>query len=329
MTAARFRVGVIGMGRVAAGFDAPAGPAIRTHLKGILADPRFELACVADIDQGRARAELARFKVKAEIAAPEALALAALDVLCIASPDDTHLDLAQRAAGGRSRVVLVEKPLGGAPAQQSALAERLAARGATLAVNHTRRWIPNVANWIAEAKSGGFGRPMSGVVHYSRGLRHNGIHAFDLIGAFFGTHVSGVKTIAPAIEDFDGSDPTRSLVVTLAADPGHIPVVLLGIDGRIQSEFSVDLRFEKARVHIFDRDGIRAEVHRPADSGFDGFAQELRPVGVFHDDPPRLFGTLWSNIADHLDGKGSIACAGMDGLLGYELMDRVVRQVSP
>ncbi|MDI1344755.1 MAG: Gfo/Idh/MocA family oxidoreductase [Pseudolabrys sp.] len=329
MTAARFRVGVIGMGRIAVGFDEPAGPAIRTHLKGILADPRFELACVADIDQGRARAELERFGVKADIAAPEALAVADLDVLCIASPDDTHLDLAQRAASGRSRVVLVEKPLGGTQAQQKVLVERFAARGAELSIDHTRRWIPKVANWIAEAKSGAFGPPVSGVVHYSRGLRHNGIHAFDLIGAFFGTAVSNVKTIAPAIDDYASSDPTHSLVVTVNAAERHIPVVMLGVDGRIQSEFSVDLRFEQARVHIFDQDGIRADLYRPADSGFSGFAPELRPVEAFHDDPRRLFGILWNNIADHLDGKASLASAGVDGLVGYELMDCVVRQVSP
>lgn len=328
MTAARFRVGVIGMGRIAAGFDEPTGPAIRTHLKGILADPRFELAYVADMDQGRAHAELERYGVNADIAAPEALAMAGLDVLCIASPDDTHLNLAQCAAGGRSRVVLVEKPLGGTPAQQKALVERFAARGAELSINHTRRWIPKVANWIAEAKNGRFGPPVSGVVHYSRGLRHNGIHAFDLIGGFFGTAVSNVKAIAPAIEDYASSDLTHSLVVTLDADQRSIPVVLFGVDGRIQSEFSVDLRFEQARAHIFDQDGIRAELYRPVDSGFSGFAPELRPVETFYDDPPRLFGILWNNIADHLDGKTPLASVGVDGLVGYELLDHVVGQVS-
>ena len=315
------------MGRIAAGFDGPGGPAIRTHLKGILSERRLQLTCVADIDRQRALSELRRFGVEANVESPEALAAANIDVVCIASPDETHIDFAERAAAGHARVVLVEKPLGGTQEQRRGIVDRCAARGADLSVDHTRRWIPNLSDWVWQARSGAFGRPISGVVHYSRGFQHNGIHAFDLVGAFFGTDAESVQSIAPPIGDYASHDPTYSLVVTMNVAERGIPLAVFGVDGRIQTVFSVELRFERARVHVFDQNGIRAELHRKADSGFSGFASELCPVESFHDDPARLFGVLWSNIADHLERKAALACAGTDALIGYELMERILARL--
>src|SRR5262249_48970510 len=153
--------------------------------------------CVADVDRDRALSELCRFGVTVDVESPEVLAAANVDVVCIASPDETHIEFAGRAAAGNARVVLVEKPLGGTQEQRRDIIDRCAARGADFLVNHTRRWIPKLSDWIAQAKSGAFGHPISGVVHYTRGFQHNGIHAFDLVGAFFGADAESVQSIAP------------------------------------------------------------------------------------------------------------------------------------
>lgn len=322
--AAPFRVGILGMGRVASGFDKPGDDVIRTHLKGILADPRLVLTHVADRDAEHARAELERFGIRAEIIVPEAIAAADVDVLCIASPDDTHMEYVERAFTGSARVVLTEKPLNGSAARRSTAVSELAARGALLAVNHLRRWIPGLGEWIRDAKAGKYGKPLSAIVRYNRGFQHNGSHAMDLLAAFLGVHVESVMVVNEPIHDYSDEDPTRSLSVSLDVDGARVPVIFLGFDGRIQSIFAVDIHFERARVSIFEQEATRAELHTLRPSNHDGFSPELAPVEVFSDNPPRLFKMLWSNVADHLQNGAPLACAGIDALAAYDLSDAIL-----
>jgi predicted dehydrogenase len=319
-----FRVGIIGAGRIAATFDVPAGPEIRTHMKAILSEPRLLITHIGDKDRQKASEAAKLFGVKAEIAEPDAVAVADVDALCIASPDGTHLAYAQRAADGPARVVLVEKPIEGSSEERHKLATRLSARGATLVLHHQRRWIPGLADWVGQARSGAFGAPLSATVHYTRGFRHNGVHALDLVAAFFGTDVGTVAEIADGIADFSKEDLTRSLLVTMHSGTRRVPLTMFGVDGRVQTAFSVTLTFERAKVAVFDEGSIRTELHRPTEHEIAGFAPELRTTVRFADDPPRLLATVWRNVADHLESGAPIACAGRDALAAYDLADAVL-----
>lgn len=318
-----FRVGILGMGRIAAGFDDPGGPAIQTHVKAILSEPRLSIACVSDLDLGRARSEVNRYGIEASVVSPEEILKANLDALCIATPDGSHLDYC-RMIDGKVRVALVEKPLEGDGAQRRSVVTKLAERDIALVINHQRRWIPDMAGWIAEARAGRFGKPVSVVIHYSNGFRHNGVHAFDLVAAFVGTEVLSAVSAHDAVVDYGMSDPTRTLFVTLA---GPTPVAIFGINANVQTAFSVDIRFEQARVLVFDESGIRAELFRAADIGVVGFSSELRPVSKFHDDPPRLLAEVWRNIADYLELGAPLACEGDDALAAYDLADSIVSRL--
>lgn len=190
-------------------------------------------------------------------------------------------------------------------------------------MHHQRRWIPALADWMAQGSSGAFGKPLSVTGHYTRGLRHNGVHFFDLVAGFLGTDVAWVKRLGEGIADRDAEDLTQSLVMMLRHKGAKIPLALYGTDGRVQTVFSFDVRYERARLAVFDQAGIRAELHRPADLGLDGFAPELRPALSFHDEPPHLIGVVWRNIADHLERGAPLTCAGRGALAAYDLVDAV------
>ena len=298
---APFRVGILGMGKMSAGFDSPDDARICTHVKAVLADARMQIVQVADRDSARAAREAQRFGLTAAVVSPEEICAADLDVLCIATPDDTHAAFARRAAAGPARIVLCEKPLDGDVAARNAICSSFAGRGRQFAINHLRRWIPGLGAWSAEARAGVFGPPLSVCVHYTRGLRHNGIHALDLIAAFLGPKLGSVRQIGPAIVDLDADDPTRTLDGTFETTLGAVPFTLFGVDGRLQTVFSVDIRFERARVTVYDENGIRAELYRAAPVAFAGYAPELCATERYHDDPPRLMAEVWHNVADHLD----------------------------
>ena len=315
-------MGILGMGRIASGFDRFDGPEVQTHMKAIMREPRLKIAYVADVAPERACCEAQRFKLEARVVSPEEMLGATMDVLCIASPDGTHLNYLT-SLKGRARLILTEKPLEGTKAERAEALANLEARGSALVVHHQRRWIPQLNEWMFAAKAGAYGRAASATVHYTRGLRHNGVHALDLIAGFVGTDVRDVCAIGQGIADLNPRDLTRSLLLTLGDGNAELPVMLYGVDGRIQTAFAVDIRFEKARVVVYDEGGIRAELHRAADIGVEGFAPELRRAVLFHDDPPALMTAVWRNIADHLERGTALACVGRDALAAYDLADAI------
>lgn len=310
------------MGRIASGFDRPDGSEVQTHVKAVLREPRLRIVCVADTVPERARSEAQRFGLDARVVSPEEMLSAAVDVLCIASPDGTHLSYL-KSFKGSARIVLTEKPLEGTTVERAAVLEGLEARGCALVVHHQRRWIPRLNEWMSAAKAGAFGQPLSATIHYTRGLHHNAVHALDLLAGFVGMDVRDAHAIGQGIADLDRRDLTRSLLLMLGNGNVELPAMLYGVDGRVQTVFAVDVRFEQARVIVYDESGMRAELHQPADVNVEGFAPELRRTVSFHDDPPALIADVWRNIADHLQSGAPLACSGRDALAAYDLADAI------
>ncbi len=317
----RLAVGFVGFGLIAAGFDRPGGPEINTHLKACLADGRFDVAMVADPDTASATATLRSWGVAAPVAATEVVLDAALDVLCIASPDALHAEHLARAARGSARVILCEKPWSGDAAERADVLANVAARGAVLVVNHTRRWIPPLARWMEQARAGEFGPALSARLVYGRGLRHNAVHGLDLVAGFLDPRVVDVQDWGDAIHDYSTEDPTRSLLVTLACGAHRLPLWIEGIDGRLQSTFGVELRFTDARVAIDDDGGANARLWRGAPAPLPDFAPGLAQTEYWSATPPGPMALLWSELGDHLMTGTRLRHCGTDCAGAYSLLD--------
>lgn len=121
------RVGLIGYGLAGKVFHAPLIDAVEgLTLAAVMTSRAEELA--ADWPAARAVADAA-----AIIGDP------AIDLVVVASPNDTHAPLAARALEAGKHVV-VDKPLAGDAAEAQALADLARERGRMLSVFHNRRW---------------------------------------------------------------------------------------------------------------------------------------------------------------------------------------------
>ena len=318
-------VGIIGLGRIAEGYDSPDGPGIATHIKACLHDDRLKIAWIADVDAARAAAVRARWNLSAEIVAPDVLVQKRPDILCIASPDETHPAWIEAALKTPPRLLLCEKPL----SQNLADAERLvgAARAASvpLAVNFFRRWLPDVAAWLAKARSGGFGAPMAGRLSYCRGLRHNACHGFDILGAAFPGAVTRAAKVGPALDDFTDWDPTVSGILEVESNGRRIPITLLGADGRLANVFELDLLFADGRLRIWNEGGLRMRIYGAAARPAGGIATEFRVEHDFHDNPPRHMLAVWRNLADHLLTGAALCCRAEDTIDGMRLVEKMAQ----
>ena len=124
---ARLRVGLVGYGYAGKTFHAPL----------IAAVPSLQLAAVASSDASKVHADWPDVTVHSS---PDALiARDDLDLVVIATPNDTHHSLA-RAALLAGRHVVVDKPFTVTLADARELAELARQRGRLLSVFHNRRW---------------------------------------------------------------------------------------------------------------------------------------------------------------------------------------------
>lgn len=142
------RVGLIGYGYASQTFHAPL-------IAGV---PGLQLAAVSSRDAARVRADWPAVEVLPD--AHALIARADLDLVVIASPNDSHHPLA-RAALAAGRHVVVDKPFTLTLAQARELGALAHARGRLLSVFHNRRWDSDFLTLRALIERGDLGR----VVH--------------------------------------------------------------------------------------------------------------------------------------------------------------------
>lgn len=145
MRSTPFRVGLVGYGYAGQTFHAPL----------IAAVPGLRLAAVSSRDPARVKADWPDAEVL-----PDARALLQrddLDLLVIASPNDSHFPLA-RAALAAGRHVVVDKPFTLTLAEARELAALAHARQRLLSVFHNRRWDGDFLTLRALMQQGTLGR---------------------------------------------------------------------------------------------------------------------------------------------------------------------------
>lgn len=155
MTMNQIRVGLIGYGLSGETFHAPL----------IAADPAFRLRVIAT----RRAEAVARGGAGAKVVADaeEIFADPEVDLVVIATPNETHASLAERALTAGKHVV-VDKPFTVTTAEAAPLIELAERRGLCLTVFHSRRWdgdFQTVRELVAEGR---LGRLYTFESHYDR-----------------------------------------------------------------------------------------------------------------------------------------------------------------
>lgn len=140
----RFNVALVGYGYAGKAFHAPL----------ISAEPHLHLAAVVSRDAAKVQVDFPDMRVEADIAA--VLADPGIDLVVIATPNDSHAPLAH-AAIDAGKAVVVDKPLALTLAEGRAIASHAEERGTLLSVFHNRRWdgdFLTLRHLIAEGQIG-------------------------------------------------------------------------------------------------------------------------------------------------------------------------------
>ncbi|MDI5986233.1 oxidoreductase [Halomonas sp. M4R5S39] len=138
-------VGLVGYGMAGRTFHAPL----------LLATPGLELTAVVSGDAERVRADLPEVEVLSR--APALFARPDIDLVVIATPNDTHFPLA-KAALGASKHVVVDKPFSVTLSEARLLKSLADEEERLLSVFHNRRWDSDFLTLEALLQAGTLGR---------------------------------------------------------------------------------------------------------------------------------------------------------------------------
>ena len=222
----RLRVGLIGYGYAGKTFHAPL----------IAAVPALELAAVASSDPAKVHADWPEVTVHATPA--ELIARDDLDLVVVATPNDTHHPLA-RAALLAGRHVVVDKPFTVALADARELVELARRQGRVLSVFHNRRWDGDFLTLRRLVADGGLGRVVEMSSHHDRFRPEVRQRWRESAGPGAGLWFDlGPHLLDQALQLFG-----RPRAITLARDRVR--------DGALADDwFHAHLRYERLHVHL-------------------------------------------------------------------------------
>lgn len=261
--AASLRVLIVGCGNIAGGFD-DARPADRlpvTHAGAYIAHGGFDLVACVDPDSARRSAFAARWKVGQKFASmsevPEDIGV---DIVSICSPTAHHRDDVAAALSLRPKLIFCEKPVTPTVEETEQLVAICEQSEVYLAVNHTRRWAPDVVELAQQLADGRWGQVRSLSARYNKGVLNNGAHLIDLLLALVGPVIP--QWAGTPVSDFWPDDPTIS--ATLTTQSG-IPVHIAVGHAADYSTFEVTLVTERGVISMEDG-GFNWRVRQAVDS---------------------------------------------------------------
>ena len=245
-----WKVGIVGCGKIAGGWDSPRldGPIV-THAQAYHRHPKFHLAAAVDPDIR----SLGRFERTWSVpqtfgSIEEMQDSGPFDVISICSPDQFHYSQAVSllTSGLSPAVLLVEKPICSEPEELSSLIDLTKQTEVSIVVNHTRRFDPAHQCVARLAKSGELGPLIDGRCTYYGGWLHNGTHIVDTLRMMFDRE----PRVVSAQVSGDGRQGDRNLNVRLGL--GDSTVSIEAFDESYYQLSEWEFRFEAGRIRLLD-----------------------------------------------------------------------------
>lgn len=309
---------IVGCGNIAGGFDAgrPADAPPLTHAGAFTRHGGFRVAACVEPDAERRAAFMQRWDVPAGHGALGEVT-GRFDVISLCSPTALHAAHLEQALALRPRLIFCEKPVTPSVLETERLVRRCAEAGVALAVNHTRRWAPDVQRLAEELQAGAWGALRSATGLYNKGVLNNGSHLVDLLHRLVGP--LALRHAGTPCFDHGPDDP--SVPALLQAEAG-VPVQLSTAHAADGAVFELQLVTERALIAMEDG-GLAWRVRRFADSPvFRGYRTpepgERTPGGYLEATRRAV-----ANLHAHLHTGEPLASTGDSALAAQRLCERI------
>jgi len=306
MSQNKYKVLIVGAGRIGALFDNPGSENILTHANAFCKDERFELLDFVDVDLVKANYAAQRWRCHAFKDIKEAFSRYEIDVVVVAVCDDYHYEVLKELVYFSVKLVFAEKPLTRTLKEAAEIVSLYKEKQIPIIVNYSRRFIPEFEILKKEIRDGLYGCYITGFGCYGKGILHNGSHMLDLLRYLIGD-IKGFK-VESSVFDYYKDDPTVSAILKFN---NKSKFFLQEVDCSLFTIFELDLLFEKKRIRIIDS-GFKIETYDvKASPIFNGY-KNLIKTNEFNTKLNRAMYYAVENIGDYLVNKEKIKCTSHD-----------------
>lgn len=172
------------------------------------------------------------------------------DVIVIATPTDTHLDILKDVLKMDNKVIICEKPLSNNLKTANQMISLLKKRKEHFLVNHQRRFFKSFVDARNKIKKGVLGNIVHANAHYSNGLFNNGSHIIDAVRFLLGDEVESVTGF---VNKNNKTNPTFDVNVDaiLLFNKGT-RMVMQSFDNDIYAIHDIHIYGTKGSLHIKD-----------------------------------------------------------------------------
>lgn len=319
------RVLIVGCGNIAGGFDQarPFGDLPYTHAGAYVRDGRFNIAVCVEPDDGRRAEFMAAWGVPTGFRSVDDILDSdhQFDVVSICSPTSCHAHDLEIALRLKPKLIFCEKPFTASLADTERLVEECRKSDVLLAVNHTRRWDPDIVKLQADMRAASrWGTLRSVVGYYNKGILNNGSHMLDLLHLLVG--IMNIIKVGKPVHDFFPDDPT--VPVWLEAAQG-IPVHLVCGHAEDYAIFELQLIFSHGMLTM-EEGGMYWSERRAIDSatfkGYRKLEEKARRAGEY----PRAMLQATDNIYRAIKQGDTLASTGESALAAQRVCERIKQQ---
>ena len=302
----KYKVLIIGAGRISSGYDNPNSRGVLTHCHALLNNNRFIVLGFYDSDFGIAKKAALKWNTK-KFDSIEECRKADPDIVLICTPDGVHAQYLDMVVEWRPKMVICEKPLTNNLKESIRIVSLYELSSITLMVVYQRRYDRDINTIRKKIISGEFGKFLTGTLLYSKGLLHNGSHGIDLLNFLFGEVMR--CEFHSKRNDFNEFDPSISARLTFECGD----IILLNGDERSHSLFEVDLIFQNKRIKLLDS-GFSIELHDivpdPMFEGYRNLSRRLKRKSTLNNS----LAIMWDRVADSIDTGISLPTSAREAL---------------
>jgi predicted dehydrogenase len=316
-----FKVLIIGCGNMAGGYDLhqPEDALPLGHAKAFRQHGGFEVTTCMDPNIAQRQAFQKHWQIPHGFASWRDLPheVGAFDVISICSPTGVHAGDIQAALKLKPLLIFCEKPVTTHMAQTQLAVKHCADSQVLLAVNHSRRWSPQVLQLKQQLEEGYWGAVRSVSAVYNKGMLNNGSHMLDLLLNLFGT--LQITYVGQVVSDHAEDDP--SVDACLKTVDG-VPIQLNLAHAQDYALFEMQIVTVKGVIDMEDG-GARWRFRTAAPSTellgykFLNHGEWLAPKGS-----PMLRNAV-ANLHDVLSHGAALACTGEHALQAQTLCEQI------
>lgn len=240
-------------------------------------------------------------------------------MVSICLPDELHCAALLALAEKPIRFIFLEKPAVRTLAEADKVRKLYCELPVKVQVNYTRRFVPEIRSIREAIRNGIYGKFLTGIGYYGKGLLHNGSHMVDLLQFLVGEvgKVAGISEGADFYED----DPSMSALLTMRS--GGI-FYLRHIDSRKFHIFELDLTFESKRIRIYEL-GTMIEEYSVGDNQlFEGYRTLNKDTEYSTQHSKAIYHAI-ANIRNNLVHNEPMVCTLEESLETVKTCARIMR----